>query len=870
MGEVYRARDETLRRDVAIKILPPRFARDPERLARFEREARLLAALNHANVAAIYGVEETAGLRGLILELVEGETLAQRLRRGPVPVGEALGLARAIAAGLEAAHERGIVHRDLKPANITVTGDGAVKILDFGLAKALARADGIESPPPASGDTRDGRLLGTPAYMSPEQARGKPVDRRTDIWAFGCVLYEMLTGRAAFDGDTAQDTLAAILAHQPDLATLPAATPPAVRRLLTRCLAKDPRQRLRDIGDAVFDLDATDPEAGVSSASPRQARGVARAVPWLVAAAALALAAWLAITRAAPAAPAAPVPGGRLEQLTYDAGLTTTPAASADGQLLAYASDRAGGDLDIWVQQSDGTTPLRLTDDPADEHAPDFSPDGKQIAFRSERDGGGIHLVPALGGPSRLIVPDGRRPRFSPDGTRLAYWTGQFRGPAGQTEESVFVVPLDGGPPRRAGTDLVTARDPVWSPDGKALLVIGQRDRDRRSGEALDWWLVPLDGGPSVAAGAFDHPPLRGSTSIREEGSPAAWTTDGVLFAAAGDLWAMPVAADGRAVAPPQRLTIGTGDAASPSPSRDGRIVFGALHVRRVIERAAIGGAASREPPVRLHSDDRRFALRASPSADGRLIAYEQAFGRYREIWVRDVIENREQLVVRADSPYVTSPTLSPDGRRIVYGSGPAVVADGFVVEVSGGVPRALCRRCTVHGFLSDNRRVLARWDDGRVLGTIDVVDGARTELVRAGEERLDRPHASPDDRWLSFRGMVGATATVYVARLDPARPQTSETWRRVEQPTSTGRPCGWSLDSRTLYLLLDTDGFRCLWGQRIDASGPGGRVEPVRHFHDGQLDRGGPSTSLGNPMTRDGFVYERTEGTGNLWRLTR
>jgi Tol biopolymer transport system component len=868
MGEVYRARDEALGRDVAIKILPARFAGDPERLARFEREARLLAALNHPNIAAIHGVERTGALRGLILELVDGETLAQRLRRGPLPIAEAVAVAAAIADGLEAAHERGIVHRDLKPANITVTGDGAVKILDFGLAKALARADGAESPAPASNETADGRLLGTPAYMSPEQARGKPVDRRTDVWAFGCVLYEMLTARAAFDGDTAQDTLAAVLAHQPDLARLPPATPANVRRLLARCLAKDPRHRLRDMGDARLELADATTDAVVEQPR-RQPSRRGRAAPWVLSAGALGLAAWLAAARVADRASARAVPAGPLEQLTYDAGLTTTPAVSADGLLIAYASDRASGrDLDIWVQQSDGTTPLRLTDDPEDEHAPDFSPDGKQIAFRSERGGGAIHLVPALGGPARVVVPEGRRPRFSPDGSRLAYWTGQFRGLANRSPSAVFVAPLDGGPPRRLLPTFAVARDPVWSPDGRSLLVLGEPGGGTAPGDGLDWWLVPVDGGPPAATGAFRTAALRDAVTVRDEGSPAAWTPRGVLFAASGDLWAMPISAGGRLSAPAERLTVSVGDATFPSRAPDGRIIFAATHVRRIIERASLGAAADTEPPVPLHSDERRFALRASPSADGRVIAYEKSYPRYREIWARDLRTGHEQMVVRADSPFVTSPTLSPSGTRIAYASGSADAADGLVIDVTGGVPRTLCRRCAVSGFLSDDRRVLAAWDDGRVLGTIDAIDGTQRAIVRAREGRLDRPHASPDDRWLAFRSLVAATGSLFVARLDPAVPQGPDAWQRVEQPTLTGRPCGWSLDSRTLYLLLDTDGFRCLWAQQVAASGPAGAVAPVRHFHGGQMDRGGPSTSLGNPVTADGFVYERTEVSGNLWRL--
>ena len=268
MGEVYRARDSTVGRDVAIKILPPSLSSDPERLARFEREARLLASLNHPNIGAIYGLEESGGVTALVLELVEGETLADRIAREsrtPKPdgrsalaVADALPIARQIAEALDAAHERGIVHRDLKPANIVITPDGTVKVLDVGLAKAggagsagRAGAEDLSHSPTMIAPTVEGILLGTAPYMSPEQARGKAVDKRTDIWAFGCVLYEMLTGRRAFSGETTTDVLAKIVEREPDWSKLPASTPPQISRLLTRALDKDPKIRLRDIGDQI-------------------------------------------------------------------------------------------------------------------------------------------------------------------------------------------------------------------------------------------------------------------------------------------------------------------------------------------------------------------------------------------------------------------------------------------------------------------------------------------------------------------------------------------------------------------------------------------------------------------------------------------
>jgi serine/threonine protein kinase len=300
MGEVYRARDTKLNRDVALKVLHLSVAADPNRLARFIQEAHALAALNHPHIAAIYGLEDVAGMHALILELVEGTTLAEHIARGPMPIGEALSMAEQIADALEAAHEQGIVHRDVKPANIKVRADGAVKVLDFGLAKALAPAASAASAlteSPTQLATEAGMILGTAAYMSPEQARGATADRRADVWAFGAVLYEMLTGAPAFAGATTSDTLAAVLKTEPDWTRLPVHTPIAIRRLLRRCLEKDQRRRLASMADARLDIQEA-LAAPPDEPSGSEARGrvtLLRALPWsvtAVCAVAVAFAVW--------------------------------------------------------------------------------------------------------------------------------------------------------------------------------------------------------------------------------------------------------------------------------------------------------------------------------------------------------------------------------------------------------------------------------------------------------------------------------------------------------------------------------------------------------------------------------------------------
>jgi len=414
MGEVYRARDPKLSRDVAIKVLPEAFARDAERMARFQREAKVLASLDHPNIASIYGLEDSGGPRALVMQLVEGPTLADRIKAGPIPVDEAVRIARQIADALEYAHERGIIHRDLKPANVKVSADDTVKVLDFGLAKALesdiASIDISTSPTISRMATMQGVLLGTAAYMAPEQAKAKPVDRRADIWSFGCVLYEMLTGKVAFPGDSVTDTLAGVIRAEPDWSQLPSATPIRVRVLLQRCLQKDPKQRLQAIGDARIALDE------VLSGAPEQSSAAAvsvsaplwrRALPWAVTALTLITLAPVAFLhfREVPPAPAEPV---RFqippqEKMTLAAGLG---GLSFDGRQLVFAATGSDGIQRLWVRALDSleARPLPGSESPF-YSAVIWSPDSRFIAF----DGTGkLKKIPVAGGPVEIVYDTSR------------------------------------------------------------------------------------------------------------------------------------------------------------------------------------------------------------------------------------------------------------------------------------------------------------------------------------------------------------------------------------------------------------------------------------------------------------------------------
>ncbi|MEO5894462.1 MAG: protein kinase [Vicinamibacterales bacterium] len=396
MGEVYRAHDSRLHRDVAIKVLPELFALDPDRLTRFEREAQVLASLNHPNIATVYGVERAGGIHALVMELVEGDDLSQRIARGPIPLDEALPIARQIADGLEAAHERGIIHRDLKPANIKVRDDGTVKVLDFGLAKATAAPVGASltgggpqhSPTFTSpAMTQMGMILGTAAYMAPEQAKGRVVDRRADIWAFGCVVYEMLTAKRAFPGEDITDTLAAIVRAEPDWTALPAATPASLRRLLRRCLEKDARQRLSSMGDARLDLnEREDPQTTAPAGSLRRSIPMSALAGSVVAGAAVAAGIFVVAGGTFNYAPARPTtrlillsPTGT--NFSFD---SSEVALSPDGRFVAFATGttQGRGSTRLWIRPIDSLEAREL---PGTEggHLPFWSPESDEIGYFS-------------------------------------------------------------------------------------------------------------------------------------------------------------------------------------------------------------------------------------------------------------------------------------------------------------------------------------------------------------------------------------------------------------------------------------------------------------------------------------------------------
>jgi hypothetical protein len=762
MGEVYRARDTKLGRDVAIKILPEVFTSDPERLARFEREARMLAALNHSHIAAIYGIEDAGGVRALVLELVEGETLAERIRRGSVQLQEALPFARQVADAVEAAHEKGIVHRDLKPANIKITPAGNVKVLDFGLAKATLN-DGVgfdveESPTMTVDATRAGAILGTTAYMSPEQARGKAVDKRTDIWAFGCVLYEMLTGCRAFSGDTPSDAIAAILEREPLWDRLPAASSPAIRRLLRRCLEKDPNRRLRDIGDARIELE--DPLASPAQDNIAETpAGMTRrqAISALAGAAAGAAATGIfAISRYRGTTPRSltqfaitPPDNG-----VFVPSFNKRVAISRDGTHVAFNAAVPGADA-FYTRSLAELESRRIKDSGG---APFFSPDGRWIGFLAGSGTGFTASSPTL---RKLPVNNGVSATICPvEGFSGATWADDnviyFIAviPGGVTS-----VPANGGEPKEVvPVDFAKGermhKFPCALPGGKAVLVTVTTADFTSFDEARIVALSPRTGHRKIL--------LEGGTHPRYSSGYLLYAHDGKILAVSFDPAHLEVRGQPFTVLEGVQMSRNTG-VASFDVSASGDLAY--------ISGICDGGARTlvwvdrngRAEPVplpaksflhpRLSPDDRRLAIEIEgPSHDLYVYDFE-----------RGVLAN---ITTDGVSHW---PVWSPDGMRLVYRSGP--MAKWRLWQVSADRSRPP-EQISATGFSQSAES----WSpDGRTIlytaaapGIPPSIMAAHLEANRQAES-VDRekapegsPKFSPDGHWLAYCSNESGKSQVY------------------------------------------------------------------------------------------------------------
>jgi len=630
MGEVYRARDTRLGRDVAIKALTDGFANADDRLARFQREAQILGSLNHSNIAAIYGIEEHTGARYLVLEYVPGETLAERIRRGPLSVEESLEISQQIAEALEAAHEKSVVHRDLKPANIKVTPDGRVKVLDFGLAKETLTD--TSSTPDAMNAltltvaspayTHAGVILGTAAYMSPEQARGKPVDKRADIWAFGCMLYECLTGRMAFGGETVTDTLAAVVKAEPEWTALPAAVCPRVRELLRRCLQKDPRVRLRDIGDArILITEALSGDSAVvASAGSRPPH---RLLPILAAVclAALALGLIAGVWWRGRSEPAAVWTGAYLG----GPELSTVPRPSPDGHLLAFVAKDNDDVMQVWVMKPESGNRVMLTHrrDRGFAGTCSWSLDGTRIFYDRYYDQyQGVYSVPALGGDEQFILEAAGSPEALPDGSLLVSRINP------QHEQQLYRYWPDSGKFQALPVILPNGALYGWAnvrgfPHGRRALVAGIAAGDQAEPPGLHFYVVDLDTGKLHMLDA-DFGDLVGGGGV----PPVAVTLDGktaIFGSTRGPLsQVMSVPIDGHA--PAQQLFTVTGYLESLAVGADGGIYLDqADRPMEIVRFAPEGGRVERIAAVQKPVADYFAAL-----PDGRAVWAEYAAGHRR------------------------------------------------------------------------------------------------------------------------------------------------------------------------------------------------------------------------------------------------
>ena len=794
MGEVYKARDTKLNRDVALKVLPKSFALDPDRLARFQREAQVLASLNHPNIAAIYGLEESDGVRALVLELVEGPTLADRVAQGPIPLDEALPIARQIADALEAAHEHGAIHRDLKPANIKVRPDGAVKVLDFGLAKAFDVAptsDLSESPTMTSpAMTGMGVILGTAAYMSPEQAKGKPVDKRADIWAFGCVLFEMLTGKRAFEGEDVAETLGAVIHKEPVWTALPANTPPAVRTGLQRCLQKDPRQRVRDIGDVRLAIEGAfetvfpqSGEAPLVGAPQRVAWG--RAITLVLAAALVAaLASGVAVWSFARVGPAVPPQVTRFavaipqrDVIDNDSGMALSP----DGSRLVYSATRDGV-RQLFVRGRDQLepVPIRGTEDAVH---PFFSPDGAWVGFFTSS---ALKKVAITGGPAVTLCQVGRR--------RGATW--------GSDDTIVFSsvaapglmrVSASGGEPELLSTpkaDEGRHNWPEFLPGGKAVLFTTGPEG-------------PISG-KRVALLSLET----GEQRILVDGTDGHFVPSGhLVFGREASLWAAPfdverLAVTGEAAPILEGVQVNTGGGwALYAVSNDGSLVY------------LPGGSGEERTLVWVDREGREEPINAPPRAyvyprlspDGTRVALDVR-DQEQDIWVWDFARQTLTRLTFDPAPD-TYPVWTPDARRLIFSSARAGPVNPFWQAANGtGSAERLAEDSNgldTYSVSPDAKRLVLR-ELAQKTG-YDVVmlsmDGERRVVPLLNTQFSERnAEISPDGRWLAYQSNESGVFEIYV------RPFPDVNAGRWQISTGGGEKPLWARSGGELFYLTLTE----------------------------------------------------------------
>ena len=742
MGEVYRARDTNLNRDVALKVRPVAFALDSDRFARFRREAQILAALNHPNVAAIYGLENSDGIQALVLEFVDGPTLASRISKGRISVSETIAIAKQIADGLEAAHKRGIIHSDLKPANIKLRPDGSVKLLDFGLAKALDAVESNNAAPDGITITngsisQSGLIFGTAAYMSPEQARGAPVDKRTDIWAFGCVLYEMLAGRRAFQGKNIEEILDGVLEHEPDWSLIPVETPASIVKMLRKCLQKNADRRLHDIADARIEIE--DFDIPLPMVTPQRRGHPILAIMSAVTAIAVFLAAWSWLRSESPSdIPAVKRLQIRLPDAQPPTNAWSMPqgfaqlliAVSPDGSRVVYVLERQGV-FQLYLHELNKLEPTPI---PGTEGAfgPFFSPDGRWIGFFSENK---LKKIPVSGGePIELAAaPNAWGGSWGPDGTIL-FAVDEGRRPT--------VIPENGGLPQpivRIGQG--SYRRPDILPGGKAAIVsnplLGVGVLSLETGEFR--LLVPDAGGGRYMPGylVFARP--------------------GVMLAAPFDLERLKLTGPETVVLEAVRTEL---EGVAPEPqaafSREGTLVYAPGGAPRKFARPVWVDRRGKVQPVGMPP---RSYRQMSLSPDGRMLAIIIADPR-NDVWVQDL--DRSTLTQRTFGAEPDGVTWTPDGKHIAYGSRRNGKRAFSLPRDGSGEPEPFA-----YGDFSPDGKLVATVQGNPSTGLdlwVQPVEGPRrqqpflqTPFTEAG------PKFSSDGRWIAYGSDESGQYEIYV-----------------------------------------------------------------------------------------------------------
>ena len=765
MGNVWRAMDTKLGREVAIKTLSEDVAPDAESLARLQREARLLATLKHPGIAAIYGLEELQGMRFLVLELVEGETLAERLRRGPLPLEDALRLARQIADALEAAHEKGIIHRDLKPANIKITPDDATKVLDFGIAKTIPRTQTDESVTASVEATEAGMILGTVAYMSPEQARGKAVDKRTDVWAFGVVLYELLTGERPFQGADSNETFINILTQKPDLQRIA----PTVRRLLARCLEKDPKKRLRDLGDAWDLLD----EASTHSGLPAHTR-----LTWILGFAAVALLIALSVVsflyfnrRVAPEgllrySIAAPEGSGSIHSF----------AISPNGRTLAIAAT-VNGKRQLWLRKLDAlqAAPLPFTEDAT---YPFWSPDSSSIGFFAQ---GHLKKVAATGGPAESLcaVPDPRGGSWNRDGVIVFSSSFGWRTP-------IQRIQATGGTP----ADITDAQgdytNPTFLPDGRHFLLA------RRRGEETGIYVRSLDGKemrrilPDVSSVVYVAPSSR---SVDRVGR-LLFVRDNALMAQPFDAGSAKLLAEASLVAKGVSLTANN-IYAPVTASETGVLVFDNESKQSVGHMHWFDRTGQMQGEIGSEGD-----VMPSISPDGKAVI----FVRGTALWLRDLDRGTDRSLT-SDNEAHGSPHWSPSGDRIVFAVFTNGISDLYHKrQLTLSSPEELLVTSAYskapmqvsNGFLVYQEFNPKTKRDLWVLPVDASATGKPQPFLQTPSDELF-PQLSPDGRWMAYTSDISGRREVWV-RAFPAAD------REMQISTDGGEQPRWRSNGKELF----------------------------------------------------------------------